>query len=71
MTMAKSWDQISSRWTRFSRDVKKKWSELTDDEVMEVNGRRDNLAEKIQEKYDVTLEAANKQIDAWAARLRG
>jgi uncharacterized protein YjbJ (UPF0337 family) len=69
--MAKSWDQISSRWTRFSRDVKKKWSELTDDEVMEVNGRRDNLAEKIQEKYDVTLEAANKQIDAWAARLRG
>lgn len=47
--MAKSWDQISSRWTRFSRDVKKKWSELTDDEVMEVNGRRDNLAEKIQE----------------------
>jgi uncharacterized protein YjbJ (UPF0337 family) len=71
MTMAKSWDQISSRWTRFSRDVKKNWSELTDDEVMEVNGRRDNLAEKIQEKYDVTLEAANKQIDAWAAKLRG
>ena len=69
--MAKSWDQISSRWTRFSRDVKKNWSELTDDEVMEVNGRRDNLAEKIQEKYDVTLEAANKQIDAWAAKLRG
>jgi uncharacterized protein YjbJ (UPF0337 family) len=69
--MAKSWDQISSRWTRFSRDVKKKWSELTDDEVMEVNGRRDNLAEKIQEKYDVTFEAANKQIDAWAAKLRG
>jgi uncharacterized protein YjbJ (UPF0337 family) len=71
MTMAKSWDQISSRWTRFSRDVKKKWGKLTDDEVMEVNGRRDNLAEKIQEKYDVTLETANKQIDAWAARLRG
>jgi uncharacterized protein YjbJ (UPF0337 family) len=69
--MAKSWDQISSRWTRFSRDVKKNWSELTDNEVMEVNGRRDNLAEKIQEKYDVTLEAANKQIDAWAAKLRG
>jgi uncharacterized protein YjbJ (UPF0337 family) len=68
--MAKSWDQISSRWTRFSRDVKKKWSELTDDEVMEVNGRRDNLAEKIQEKYDVSLDEANKQIDVWLAKLR-
>ena len=68
--MAKSWDQISSRWTRFIRDVKKKWSELTDDEIMEVNGRRDNLAEKIQEKYDVSLEEANKQIDVWLAKLR-
>ena len=69
--MAKSWDQISSRWTRFSRDVKKKWDKLTDDEVMLVNGRRETLTRKIQEKYGITLEEANKQIDAWLAKLRG
>jgi uncharacterized protein YjbJ (UPF0337 family) len=71
MTMAKNWDEISSRWTRFSRDVKKKWGELTDDEVMLVNGRREILAGKIQEKYGIAMEEANKQIDAWAARLKG
>jgi uncharacterized protein YjbJ (UPF0337 family) len=48
MTMAKTWDEIASRWTRFSRDVKKNWGNLSDDEVMEVNGRREMLAEKIQ-----------------------
>lgn len=69
--MAKQWDEIASRWTRFSRDVKKKWGELTDDEVMLVNGRRETLTEKIQEKYGITLEEANKQIDAWAAKLKG
>jgi len=69
--MAKNWNEISSRWTRFSRDVKKKWSKLTDDEVMGVNGRREILAERIQERYGIAVEEANKQIDSWAARLRG
>ncbi len=71
MTMAKNWDEIASRWTRFSRDVNKKWGELTEDEVMQVNGRREILAGKIQEKYGIAVEEANKQIDAWAAKLRG
>jgi len=69
--MAKNWDEIASRWTRFSRDVSKKWSKLTDDEVMRVNGRREILAERIQERYGIAVEEANKQIDSWAARLRG
>ena len=71
MTMAKNWDEIASRWTRFSRDVKKKWNELTDDEVMQVNGRREILARKIQERYGMAEEEANTQIDVWAARLKG
>ncbi len=71
MTMAKNWDEIASRWTRFSRDVKKKWGELSDDEVMQVNGRREILAGKIHEKYGVAVEAANKQIDVWASKLKG
>ena len=71
MTMAKNWDEIASRWTRFSRDVRKKWGMLTEDEVMQVNGRREILAGKIQERYGIAVEDANKQIDAWAAKLRG
>ena len=68
--MAKNWNEIASRWTRFSRDVKKKWGKLTDDEVLQVNGRREILAEKIREKYGIAMEEANKQIDAWVAKLK-
>jgi uncharacterized protein YjbJ (UPF0337 family) len=69
--MAKNWDEIAGRWTRFSRDVKKKWGELTDDEVTQVNGRRAILAGKIQERYGIAVEEANQQIDVWAAKLKG
>lgn len=71
MPMSKNWDEIASRWTRFSRDVKKQWGELTDDEVMQVNGRRESLAGRIQERYGIALEEANKQIDTWASKLKG
>jgi uncharacterized protein YjbJ (UPF0337 family) len=68
--MAKNWNEIASRWTRFSRDVKKKWSKLTDDEVMQINGRREILTGKIQEKYGIDLEEADQQIEEWLAKLR-
>jgi uncharacterized protein YjbJ (UPF0337 family) len=45
--------------------------ELTDDEIMLVNGRRQTLTGKIQEKYGITVEEANMRIDEWAAKLRG
>jgi uncharacterized protein YjbJ (UPF0337 family) len=43
---------------------------LTDDELMQANGRREVLAGKIQEKYGIAKEAANKQIDDWASKLK-
>lgn len=64
------WDQISGKWKQFSGEIKKQWGQLTDDELMEINGRRDILAGKIQEKYGIAKEAANKQIDEWANKLK-
>lgn len=71
MTVTKNWNEIASRWTRFSRDIKKNWGDLTDDDIMQINGRREILAAKIHEKYGVAVEEANKQIDAWAGKLKG
>lgn len=42
----------------------------TDDEIMEINGNRDILAGKIQEKYGIAKDEANKQIDQWAEKLK-
>jgi uncharacterized protein YjbJ (UPF0337 family) len=64
------WDQIAGKWKQFSGEVKKQWGDLTDDELLEIQGNRDILAGKIQEKYGIAKEEANRQIDAWAEKLK-
>lgn len=70
MSTNTSWEQIAGKWKQFGGEVKKKWGKLTDDEVMEINGRRDVLVGKLEEKYSIAKEHANKQIDDWANDLK-
>jgi len=73
MTMSQTtnqWEQVAGKWKQFSGEVKKQWGKLTDDELMQVNGNRDILAGKLQEKYGIAKEQANKQIDEWASKLK-
>lgn len=70
MTQTNHWEQIAGKWKQFGGEVKKQWGKLTDDELMQVNGRREVLAGKIQEKYGIAKEQANKQIDEWANKLK-
>ncbi len=70
MEKSNNWDRIGGMWKQFSGEVKKQWGKLTDDELMEVNGNREILAGKVQERYGIAKEDANKQIDEWAAKLK-
>jgi uncharacterized protein YjbJ (UPF0337 family) len=64
------WDQIAGKWKQLKGDVRTRWGKLTDDEVEEIAGQRDKLAGKIQERYGVAKEEANRQVDEWAEDLR-
>jgi len=60
-----NWDQVKGNWKQFSGTVKVKWGKLTDDEVDQIAGRRDILLGKIQEKYEIAKEEAEKQVKDW------
>jgi uncharacterized protein YjbJ (UPF0337 family) len=60
-----NWDQVKGNWKQFSGTVKVKWGKLTDDEVDQIAGRRDILLGKIQEKYGIAKEEAEKQVTDW------
>jgi uncharacterized protein YjbJ (UPF0337 family) len=64
------WEQVAGKWKQFSGEVKKQWGKLTDDELLQINGSRDILAGKLQEKYGLAKEQANRQIDEWANKLK-
>jgi uncharacterized protein YjbJ (UPF0337 family) len=70
MTMTKNWEQIAGQWKQVKGEARKRWGKLTDDDFMQVDGNRDILAGKIQEKYGIAKEDVNQQIDEWAAKLK-
>jgi uncharacterized protein YjbJ (UPF0337 family) len=58
-----NWDLIEGKWKQSMGKVKVKWGKLTDDDVTAVNGKRDQLVGKIQERYGLARDAAEKQVD--------
>ena len=59
------WDRIQGNWKQFSGKVKEKWSELTDDDLGALDGRREQLKGKIQERYGYGKDQVRKDIDEW------
>ena len=63
-----NWDQIEGNWKQVKGKFKEKWGKLTDDDLDIATGRRDHLIGKLQEKYGIQREAAEKKLDEF---LRG
>ncbi|MQX36645.1 CsbD family protein [Roseospira navarrensis] len=57
-------DELKGNWTQFKGNVRKQWGKLTDDDLAEVKGDRDILVGKIQERYGIAKEEAEKQVDS-------
>lgn len=57
-----NWNTIEGNWKQFKGDVKVQWGKLTDDELDVIEGKRDRLAGKIQEKYGIAKDEAEKQL---------
>lgn len=60
-----NWDRTEGDWNQVVGKARAHWDKLTDDDFNSVDGRRDQLAGKIQERYGVAKEDAHKQISEW------
>jgi uncharacterized protein YjbJ (UPF0337 family) len=60
-----NWDRIQGRWHQVKGSVRAKWGELTDDEIVEVDGNREKTVGKVQAKCGLVKEAAERQVDEW------
>lgn len=65
-----NWDTIEGNWKQFTGSVRERWGKLTDDDLEVVAGKRDKLAGKIQEKYGIAKDEAERQIDEYQAKAR-
>jgi uncharacterized protein YjbJ (UPF0337 family) len=60
-----NWDQAKGQWTQIKGSVRKKWGKLTDDDLDVIAGERERLVGKIQERYGIAKEEAEKQVAGW------
>lgn len=63
-----NWDRIEGNWKEFKGNVKAHWGKLTDDELDEAEGNREVLAGKIQQKYGIAKDEAEREIDEFLAK---
>lgn len=61
-----NWDQAEGKWKQMKGTVKQKWGKLTDDDLDVVAGSRDKLVGRIQERYGIAKDAAEKEVDSWS-----
>jgi uncharacterized protein YjbJ (UPF0337 family) len=64
-----NWDRIEGNWKQVVGKAKAQWGKLTDDDLDVVAGRRDQLAGRIQERYGIAKDEAEKQISSWELRV--
>lgn len=59
------WDRIAGNWKKFTGSAKAQWGKLTDDDLMKINGQREQLEGKIQEHYGYGKDQIREEVDTW------
>jgi uncharacterized protein YjbJ (UPF0337 family) len=65
-----NWDEIEGNWKKFKGDIKERWGRLTDDNLDQIQGRRDKLAGELQRIYGIERDEADREIDDFLKRER-
>lgn len=58
-----NWDQVEGNWKQLTGKVKEKWGKLTDDDLTVIGGKRDAFVGRVQERYGIAKDEAERQVD--------
>lgn len=60
-----SWDRVKGNWNKYAGQVRQQWGKLTDDDITVINGQRQELVGRLQIRYGLAKEEAEKQVEQW------
>lgn len=63
-----NWDILEGKWKELRGKARAQWGKLTEDDLDEIAGHRESLAGKLQSRYGMARDEAEREVDAWAAR---
>jgi len=62
-------DQIAARWKQHTGTAKILWGKLTDDELLKTEGQIQRLSGLVQERYALSQDVAEKQVEEFFSKL--
>jgi uncharacterized protein YjbJ (UPF0337 family) len=63
-------DTLRGQWTQLKGKIREQWGKLTDDDLDEIQGRAEQLVGRLQQRYGIGRDEAQRQFDAWNAEPR-
>ncbi len=64
------WSRVEGNWKEVKGKVKEKWGKLTDDDLIAINGKRDQLEGHLQQRYGFAKDLARRDVDIWFSELK-
>lgn len=61
-------DRLEGSWDQVRGNVQRTWGKLTDSDLDVIEGNRKLLSGKLQERYGIAQDEAERQIDDWHAK---
>ena len=65
-----NWDIVEGNWNQWKGYLKEKWGDITDDELQQLDGRRDQLSGMLQKKYGIARDQVERDLDDWVSTYR-
>ncbi|MFP4435090.1 MAG: CsbD family protein [Planctomycetota bacterium] len=59
-------DRLKGQWLQLKGQAKQKGGKLTDDDLDQIDGESERLIGKIQERYGIARQEAEKQVEEWS-----
>jgi len=56
-------DTMEGNWKQFKGKVQQQWGKLTGDDLDVIQGKRTELVGKVQERYGIAKDQAEKEVD--------
>ncbi len=63
-----NWEKFEENWNETKAKFKEHWGRLTDNDLTIIAGKRNQLIEKLQERYGMTDEEAETQLEHFLKR---
>jgi uncharacterized protein YjbJ (UPF0337 family) len=63
-------DTLKGQWLQLKGKIREQWGKLTDDDVDQIQGRAEQLIGRLENRYGIARDEAQRQVDAWLHNTR-